>query len=181
MLQPTLADYGRRLGRVLAGALDAAGRARAQLAAEGAGRGEFHNTSSGFRLREEDLARSHFVSGMELALGELRRVMGQTQLDAAELRDVTGEAIQAHLDRLIMIAYPRGDGAFDTTRGVSDVYGRLRELMDEVLYEFDRGLYVLPGDPAAPVTINVANLHGSQVGTIQQSGGNSRQRQADND
>jgi hypothetical protein len=174
MPQPTLDDYARRLDRLLSDALRAAGRARAQLALDGAAQGEFRDSSSSFRLLEEELFRTQFVEAMEIALTECRRVSERTQLDPSQLLEATRAATLDYLDGLTPVVMPPPDPALargvDLSGSISEAYGHLRDLHAEVFWEYDHGLYVLPGDQGAAVVINVANVHGSSVDTIQQAG-----------
>jgi len=182
MPRPTLGDYKQRLARLLARALASAGQAYAQLTLDGAAHGEFADTSSGFRLRQEQLAHNAFVIAMELALTECRRVTERLGFDHAQVFDATCDAVHEHLDALVEVVIPPANVAFmrKDARGPDQaalVREVLKDLMGEVFWEYDLGLYALPGDPGAPVVINVANVYGSNVGNIQQSGNGSVQQE----
>jgi hypothetical protein len=181
MPEPTIDDYKRRLDRLLSNELAESGKARAQLSLDGAKHGHFSDNSSGFRLQEDALANARFVAAMEVALTECRRVSDRTTLDPRAVFDATSEAVSLHLDALIALVMPPQNPAFanggvDTSRRASDAYGRLRELQTEVFWEYDHGLFALPGEQGSPIVINVANVHGSEVRSIQQSGNGSAQR-----
>ena len=175
MIEPTLNDFERRLSRVLVELLHGAGKDRAQLTREGAAYNLSPGTSSGFRLQEEELAREWFVRLMEAALTELKRTIERTTLDPAELRLTAGRQIAEKLDEIVAVALPTVSHPLPA-RPPTNLPARLRELMEEVLYEFDRGLYALPGDPSGDVTINVANVYESRVGELQQAGRSASQR-----
>lgn len=180
MPEPTIDDYKRRLDRLLSNELAESGQAGAQLALDGAKHGHFSNSSSRFRLQEDALVNARFVTAMEVALTECRRVSDRTTLDPRAVFDATSDAVGQHLDALIALVLPQNptfaSGGADTSRGASDAYGRLRELQTEVFWEYDHGLFALPGEQGSPIVINVANVQGSEVRSIQQSGSGSAQR-----
>lgn len=180
MPEPTIDDYKRRLERLLNNELAVAGQARAQLALDGAKHGHFSDNSSGFRLQEDQLAKERFIVAMEVALTECRRASDRTALDPAEVFEATSQAVSQHLDALIPMMMPQNPafvrGGLDTSLRANDAYGRLRDLQAEVFWEYNHGLYALPGELGSPVVINVANVNGSNVRSIQQSGSGSAQR-----
>lgn len=181
MIEPTLDDYARRLERLLDAELAESGRQHVALMAQATKSGAING--SGFQLLERDLAEKRFVAAMEAALGECRQVEGR--FDPPALIARTRELVAAHLEKLIpqmvsltSTAFHRNAEAVNAQR-LKIVADRLTPLLGEVFYEFERGLYLLPGDATAPVVINIANVHGSDGATIQQAGERASQRRGD--
>lgn len=178
--QPTIDVYKGRLERLLSNALASARQAHAQLALEGMKHGHSSDTSSGFRLQEDQLAKREFLAAMELALSECRRASGLAGLDVQEVFDVTCDATRDYLGNLLPILIRPPNPAFSRSTSDGGRAERVREellnLMGEVFHEYRHGLYTLPGDLAAPVVINVTNVDRSTVhGAIQQAGSGSAQ------
>lgn len=182
IIEPTLEDYTNRLRRLLNDLLNSAGSARAQLAADGAKRGEFSDTSSGFRQREHDLARSVVVSAAEVALSECRRISERTSLSAKELLERSEVELSAFLAALMPVVVPHAQAAFrrsgpalaDQRR--EEIREELRAWIEVVFREYERGLYMCANEPGAPVIINMANFNQSVVWSLQQSGAGSKQQ-----
>lgn len=183
MIEPTVDDYARRLRRLLDAELTQSGKAHAALAAQAAASGAANG--SGFQLLERDFAERRFVAAMEVALGEYRRVTEQSAFDPSALLPRTRDVVQTHLEQLVPQVVVLASAAFQrdaetvNAQRLQVVSDRLSALMGEVFYEFERGLYVLPGDATAPVVINIANVHGSDGATIQQAGGGASQRRGE--
>ncbi len=182
--QPTIDVYKGRLERLLDSALGSAGQAHVQLTLNGAKHGHSSDSSSGFRLQEEQLAKREFLAAMELALSECRRASGLGGLDAQEVFDATCDATRAHLAKLlpILIRPPKPAFSLSASDGgrVERVQEELLNLLDEVFREYRHGLYTLPGDLSAPIVINVTNVDRSNVhGSIQQAGSGAAQHGRD--
>ncbi|MCA3590587.1 hypothetical protein [Phenylobacterium sp.] len=179
MGEPTLDAFRRRLGRLLGVALDSAEEAKQQLNLQAVKHGAFEG--SAHRHQREHLAKVQFVSAMELALGECRKMSARGTLTECDLLGAASELLAAHRDALVTQLVPAPDPAFASSASTGDsradvVRANLIDLQGEVFREYELGMYTLPGDPSSPVIINVANITDSQVGNVQQSGANSAQR-----
>ena len=181
MLESMIDNYKKRLDRLLCKELAESGKARAQLSLDGARLGQFSESSSEFRLKEDALANARFDAAMAVALTECRRLSDRITIDPRAVLDATSEAVSLHLDALIALVMPPQNPAFtnggvDTSRRATDASGRLRELQTKVFWEYEHGLFTLPGEQGSHVVNNVAIVHASEVGSIQQSGSGSAQR-----
>jgi len=160
--EPTIEDYGRRLRRLLHEVHTEHLIENGALRERSRRTGRSSHTDRKFILEMRRAAIAHLISGMEMALSEMLRTFEVTQLDPAAVRAETEAAIEGLLGSISFVA-SRPDGPVVPRE-------TLEPLVPAVLSEFDCGLYRLPGDPTPEVTINIANVHGSTIGSMQQLG-----------
>ena len=165
--EPTINDYLNNLRWHLAKPADRARAAIAQRKAEAAARGTL-NSGSTYQLIATDV-RKEFESGIQIALGELKRAAKITKLDRNTLRQLTVQTLETFANQ--MKGLLNTDNA-DLNRILVNVITGDRKTFDQhlsvIIRQFDVGFFQ-PAEPEVPQIHNAINV-GSMIGSAVQQG-----------